>query len=62
MTSKQTAVDRLVAAQLCQVSSLSDNDKQRLNSLSDEEVDQLISLHQKLGPAESDSARPNFPL
>jgi hypothetical protein len=62
MTPNQTAVDRLVAAQLCQESNLSENDKHRLNSLSDEEVDQLIALHQKLGTAESDAARPNFPI
>ena len=62
MASTQTAVDRLVAAQLCQESNLSENDKHRLNSLSDEEVGQLIALHQKLGTPDSDAARPNFPI
>lgn len=62
MTTKQNAVDRLVAAQLCEASQLSEKDRERLNSLSDEEVDQLIALHEKLGPAENDAARPAFPI
>lgn len=61
MTSK-TAVERLIEAKLCDESKLSARDRERLNSLSDEEVSQLIALHEKLGPAENDAARPAFPI
>lgn len=58
----KTPVERLVAAGLCNHDDLSERDQQALNSLSDAEVQQLMDLHQKLGKAESDAARPNFPL
>ena len=57
-----TPVERLEAAGLCKTSALSEKDKAALNSLSDEEVEQLIHLHQKLGPPDSDAARANFPI
>lgn len=58
----KTAVQTLVEAKLCDESKLSPGDKERLNRLSEDEVQQLIALHNKLGPAESDEARPAFPL
>lgn len=57
-----TPVERLEAAGLCKSSSLSDDDKSRLNKLSDEEVQQMIRLHEKLGPASNEGARPAFPI
>jgi hypothetical protein len=57
-----TPVERLEAAGLCESAVFSEKEKEALNSLSDEEVQQLINLHKKLGTAQSDAARPNFPL
>jgi len=58
----KSPVERLEAAGLCNPDDLSDKDKRALNSLSDEEVEQLMNLHTKLGKAESDAARPFFPI
>ncbi len=57
-----TPVERLEAAGLCQSVNFTEKEKTALNSLSDEEVDQLINLQKKLGTTENDKARPNFPL
>lgn len=64
MSSEQTNdnVDRLVAAGCCNAGDLSDRDRERLASLSGEEVQTLIDLHKRLGPADNDAARPAFPL
>jgi hypothetical protein len=59
---KNDNVDRLVAAGCCNEGDLTDRDRERLASLSGEEVATLIDLHDRLGPAESDTARPAFPL
>lgn len=59
---KGSPADRLVSAGLCNESDLSDKDREVLNTLTDEEVDVLVNLHNKLGSAENDAARPMFPL
>lgn len=58
----KTPVERLEAAGLCKSAVFSEKEREALNSLSDEEVQQLINLHQKLGPPDSDEARANFPI
>lgn len=62
MAKNQTPVERLEAAGLCNSENLSEKDKRALNSLSDEEVQQLKDLHTKLGRADSDAARPFIPI
>jgi len=57
-----TQLERLEAAGLCKSAAFSEKEKAALNALSDQEVQQLIDLHRKLGKAESDAARPFFPL
>lgn len=62
-TPTKSPVDQLVSAGLCAATDLSDSDKATLNEqLTQDEVDILVKLHNKLGRAESDAARPNFPL
>ena len=58
----KTPVERLEEAGLCKSDAFSAKEKAALNSLNGQEVQQLIDLHQKLGKAESDAARPFFPL
>jgi hypothetical protein len=58
----KSPVERLEAAGRCKSDDLSDKDRQALNSLSDQEVQQFISLHEKLGKPDSDAARPNLPI
>ncbi len=57
----KTPVERLEAAGLCKPNELSDRDREALNSLSDEEVAQLINLSKKLGRPDN-GQRPNFPI
>lgn len=59
---KSSPVDRLVSAGLCNASDLSTKDREVLDTLTDDEVDVLVRLQDKLGTAENDTARPNFPL
>lgn len=59
-----TPVQRLEAAGICKADSLTATEKEQLSKLSDQEVDVLIKLQQKLGPTEEgrEAARPNFPI
>jgi hypothetical protein len=57
-----TPVERLQKAGLCDQRDLSEREREALNSLSDQEVEQLIHLTKKLGSPETDAARPIFPI
>lgn len=61
-TVTMTPVERLEAAGLCKSAVFSEKEREALNSLSEEEVDQLINLHRKLGTPDSNEARANFPV
>jgi hypothetical protein len=57
-----TPVERLEEAGLCKSEDLSDKDRAALNSLSDQEVQQMIDLQRKLGAPDRDAARFNIPI
>lgn len=59
-----TPVERLEKAGLCKSSNLTESEKSRINMMTDEEVDTLVRLREKLGDTEEgrEGARPNFPL
>jgi hypothetical protein len=61
---KQTNVERLSAAGILNVEHFSEHDKKVIESITSEEVDVLIKLGKKLGPAPAgrEHLRPNFPV
>lgn len=57
-------IDRLEKAGILKPEHFTDHDKQVLEGISTEEVDVLIKLREKMGPAKEgkDHMRPNFPV
>ncbi len=64
MQPKQTNVERLAAAGILNADHFSEHDRKTIESITPEEVDVLIKLGKKLGPAPAAKAhmRPNFPV
>ncbi|MFN7975368.1 MAG: hypothetical protein U0166_23945 [Acidobacteriota bacterium] len=59
MAKAKSKVARLKAAKIVDPKDLSDDEKQVLEGLSDEEVDALVKLRKKCGKASRHEARPN---
>jgi hypothetical protein len=61
---KQTNVERLSAAGILNEDHFSEHDKKTIESITTEEIDVLIKLGKKLGPAPAgkEHMRPNFPV
>jgi hypothetical protein len=61
---KQTNVERLSAAGILNEDHFSEHDKKTIESITTEEIDVLIKLSKKLGPAPAgkEHMRPNFPV
>ncbi|HMH13586.1 MAG TPA: hypothetical protein VK578_10800 [Edaphobacter sp.] len=64
MPPKQTNVELLAAAGILNVDHFSEQDKKTIESITPEEIDVLIKLGKKLGPAPAgkEHMRPNFPV
>jgi hypothetical protein len=61
---KQTNVERLAEAGILNADHFSEHDRKAIESISPDEVDVLIKLGKKMGPAPAgkEHMRPNFPV
>jgi hypothetical protein len=55
-------IERLAAAGLLDPERLTERDREKLMTLIDDEVDYIIALDRRLGRADLQTARANFPL
>ena len=64
MQPKQTNVERLAAAGILNADHFSEQDRKTIESITSDEIDVLIKLGKKLGPAPAgkEHMRPNFPV